>query len=131
MALLSRFFPWSWLMDIEPLWDLGGWSFLSICMAEAKASSSSSISEPFSSKPPTFFHFLTLLFILILLINLSHQPHPSTMASLENTKSSSDSDMSTTNMHPQSTHNPSSKDAGREFGANAHEVPSGPNPISN
>nr|ACU18412.1 unknown [Glycine max] len=71
-------------MDIEPLWAIGGWSFLSnYCMAEPKASSSSSpISEPFS-KSPSFLHFLSLFFILLLLINLSHQPHPSTMASSE------------------------------------------------
>ncbi|KAK7395365.1 hypothetical protein VNO78_15917 [Psophocarpus tetragonolobus] len=118
-------------MDIEPLWAIGGWSFLSnYCMAAPK--SSSPISEPFS-KPPSFLQFLTLFFILLLLINLSHhQPHPSTMPSSETTKSS-ESSMST--MHPQNTHNsyapPSSKDAGREFGADAHEVPSGPNPISN
>ncbi|KAK7338910.1 hypothetical protein VNO77_19544 [Canavalia gladiata] len=118
-------------MDIEPLWNLGGWSnFLSNCMAEPKSSSSSSISEPYS-KSPNFLQFLTLFFILLLLINLSHQPNPSTMASSESTKTS----MSTTNMkNPQKPHNsnsPSSKDVGREFGAEAHEVPSGPNPISN
>nr|KYP41136.1 hypothetical protein KK1_037504 [Cajanus cajan] len=121
-------------MDIEPLWDLGGWSFLSICMAEPKSSSSPN-SEPCPSKSPNFLHFFTLFFILLLLINLSHQPHPSTMASSENTKPSSDSPMSTTNMHPQDTHNshnyPSSKDFGRQFGVEDHEVPSGPNPISN
>ncbi|TKY66091.1 CLAVATA3/ESR (CLE)-related protein TDIF [Spatholobus suberectus] len=119
-------------MDIEPLWALGGWSFLSNCMAEPKSSSSSPISEPFS-KSPTFLQLLSLFFILLVLINLSHQPHPSTMASSESTKSS-ESTMSTTSMHPHNTHNshsPSSKDAGREFGAGAHEVPSGPNPISN
>ncbi|RDX66753.1 CLAVATA3/ESR (CLE)-related protein TDIF, partial [Mucuna pruriens] len=125
MAIL----PWSWLMDIEPLWDLGGWSFLSNCMAEPKSSSSSPISEPFS-KSPTFLQFLTLFFILLLLINLSHQPHPSTMASSDNTKPS-ESAMSTTTMHPHNSHSPSSKDAAREIGADAHEVPSGPNPISN
>ena len=124
-------------MDIEPLWAIGGWSFLSnYCMAEPKASSSSSpISEPFS-KSPSFLHFLSLFFILLLLINLSHQPHPyTTMGSSDKSTKSSESAMSTTSMHPQNTqksHTPSStKDAGREFGADAHEVPSGPNPISN
>jgi len=118
-------------MDIEPLWAIGGWFSLSYCMAEPK--SSSPISEP-CSKPPSFLHFLTLFFILLLLVNLSHQPHPSTMASSETTKAS-ESTMSTTAMHSQNSHKsrtPSSKDAARrEFGAEAHEVPSGPNPISN
>ncbi|XP_047163179.1 CLAVATA3/ESR (CLE)-related protein TDIF-like [Vigna umbellata] len=120
-------------MDIEPLWAIGGWFSLSNCMAEPK--SSSPISEP-CSKSPSFLHFLTLFFVLLLLINLSHQPHPSTMASLESTKASSESTMSTTAMHPQNSQksrSPSSKAASarREFGAEAHEVPSGPNPISN
>ena len=64
-----------------------------------------------------------------------NKTHPSTMASSEKNTKSSESAMPTTSMHPQNTqksHTPSStKDAGREFGADAHEVPSGPNPISN
>nr|AFK49423.1 unknown [Lotus japonicus] len=116
-------------MDIEPLWSLGGWFLLSTCMAQPKTSSSP-ISETFS-KSPTFLHFLTLFFILLLLIHLSYQPNPSTaMASAK----SSESTTSTTNLHPQKTKNSQSSskdDAGREFGADAHEVPSGPNPISN
>ncbi|XP_061367166.1 CLAVATA3/ESR (CLE)-related protein TDIF-like [Gastrolobium bilobum] len=116
-------------MDIEPLWDLGGWSFLSNCMAEPKTPST--ISESFS-KSSTLLQFLTLLFILLFLINLSNQPNPSTMASSEPIKSS-ESTMSTTNLHPHKTQNShtSTKDAGREFRGEAHEVPSGPNPISN
>uniref|UniRef100_A0A2N9IQD5 Uncharacterized protein n=1 Tax=Fagus sylvatica TaxID=28930 RepID=A0A2N9IQD5_FAGSY len=35
---------------------------------------------------------------------------------------------STANLHPKQTRNKHTK---REFGAEAHEVPSGPNPISN
>ncbi|QCE11608.1 hypothetical protein DEO72_LG10g2842 [Vigna unguiculata] len=60
------------------------------------------------------------------------------MASSESTKASPESTMSTTAMmhHPHNTHksrSPPSKGASarREFGAEAHEVPSGPNPISN
>lgn len=116
-------------MDIEPLWALGGWSFLSKCMALPKTQSP--ISESNFSKSPTLIQFLTLLFILLILINLSHQPNPSSMAS-----SSDQSAMSTTSLHPQKTKNShgttSSKGSGRDqFGADAHEVPSGPNPISN
>ncbi|KAK7255929.1 hypothetical protein RIF29_29357 [Crotalaria pallida] len=120
-------------MDIEPLWALGGWFFLSKCMALPKTSSP--VSESFS-KSPIFLHFVTLLFILLILINLSHHPNPpsTTMVSSETAAKSSESSMSTTGLHPhQQAKNTrsSSKDAGREFGADAHEVPSGPNPISN
>ncbi|KAE9622164.1 hypothetical protein Lal_00032714 [Lupinus albus] len=118
-------------MDIEPLWDLGGWFFLSKCMALPKTSSP--ISESFS-KSPIYLQILALFFILLILVNLSHQPNPSSMASLEPVQPSSDqSAMSTTNLHPQKAMNKhsSSKDAAKEFGVDAHEVPSGPNPISN
>nr|AFK46247.1 unknown [Medicago truncatula] len=116
-------------MDFEPLWAIGGWIFLSICMAEPNTS------QPIS-KPLNFFHFLTLFFILLLIINLSHQPttttnptNPSSMTSTKSTESKSTStSTSTTNLHPHKTQ----KDgAGKEFGVDAHEVPSGPNPISN
>ncbi|CAL0328218.1 unnamed protein product [Lupinus luteus] len=96
--------------------------------------SSSTISQSFS-KSPIYLQILALFFILLILVNLSHQPNPSSsMASFEPVKSSDQSAMSTTNLHPQKSKNThsSSKDAARrEFGADAHEVPSGPNPISN
>nr|XP_004492317.1 CLAVATA3/ESR (CLE)-related protein TDIF-like [Cicer arietinum] len=107
-------------MDIDPLWALGGWIFLSNCMAQPKTSSH------LFSKSPTLFHFLTLFFILLLIINLSHQP-TSTMVSTKST-------MSTTNLHPPHKTKNSQKDqkaARDQFGSDAHEVPSGPNPISN
>ncbi|XP_019465441.1 PREDICTED: CLAVATA3/ESR (CLE)-related protein 44-like [Lupinus angustifolius] len=93
---------------------------------------SSTISETFS-KSPIFLQILALFFILLILVNLSHQPNPSSMASFEPVKPSDKSTMSTTNLYPQKSKNThsSSKDAAREFGADAHEVPSGPNPISN
>ncbi|CAI8612378.1 unnamed protein product [Vicia faba] len=105
-------------MDIEPLWSLGGWIFLSNCMA-----------EPNTSKQLIFFHFLTVFLILLLIINLSHQPtstlNPSSTSSTESTMSSSST---STTFHP---HKPQKHGAGKEFGVDAHEVPSGPNPISN
>ncbi|KAJ1409593.1 hypothetical protein SESBI_22649 [Sesbania bispinosa] len=96
-------------------------------MAEAKTPSP--ISETFSHSHP-FLQFLTFLILLLLLINLYHTPNPSAMASSEPIKSST---MSTTNLHPQKTMNShsSSKETQREFGVEAHDVPSGPNPISN
>ncbi|CAK8541585.1 unnamed protein product [Lathyrus sativus] len=105
-------------MDIEPLWFLGGWIFLSNCMA-----------EPNTSKQLNFFHFLTLFLILLLIINLSHQPtstiNPSPTTSTKSTMSPSST---STNLHP---HKPQKHGDGKEFGVDAHEVPSGPNPISN
>ncbi|OIW07565.1 hypothetical protein TanjilG_08452 [Lupinus angustifolius] len=117
-------------MDIEPFWAFGGWFFLSKCMALPKTSTP--ISESFT-KSSIFLQILTLFFILLILVNLSHQPNPSTKASFEPVKSSDQPTMSTTNFHPQKAKNThsSSKDVGRDFGADAHEVPSGPNPISN
>ncbi|KAE9618032.1 hypothetical protein Lal_00037816 [Lupinus albus] len=110
-------------MDIEPFWALGGWFFLSKCMALPKTSTP--ISESFS-KSSTFLPILTLFFILLILVNLSHQPNPSTKPSFKPVKSSHQSTMSTTNLHPQKA-----KNTRKEFGVDAHEVPSGPNPISN
>lgn len=54
-------------------------------------------------------------------------------SSSKSSESTTTSTMSTTNLHPHKTQSfhTSSKDGGREFGADAHEVPSGPNPISN
>ncbi|KAI9112293.1 hypothetical protein K1719_016816 [Acacia pycnantha] len=130
-------------MDIDLLWALGGWCFLilSNCMAEPKSSSSS---QHLSSKSlPNWLQFLSFLFVLLLLINLSHNQlnpssKPPSMASSEPTttsaKSSSpfSSSESTTNLNPKKAHNShTSSRNGKEFGSDAHEVPSGPNPISN
>jgi hypothetical protein len=108
-------------MDIEPFWGIGGWIFLSNCMAESNI-----------SKPLNLFHFITLFFILLLIINLSHQQtttiNPSSIPTTKSSESESTASSSTTNLHPHKTQ----KDgAGKEFGVDAHEVPSGPNPISN
>ncbi|XP_057743643.1 CLAVATA3/ESR (CLE)-related protein 41-like [Arachis stenosperma] len=124
-------------MDIEPFLGSWGWFLLSNCMAESKNSPSSS-SQTFvfskSSHCYFLFQFLAFLFIFLLLFNFSHVPTKSLPS--ESTISSS-----YTSLHPQpqKTHHPhnhishtSSKDAGsREFGADEHEVPSGPNPIQN
>lgn len=129
-------------MDIDLLWDLGGWCFLlySNCMAENK----SSFSPNLSPKSLPIINFLQILFVLLLLINLSHnqQLNPSSkspsLASSQHTTSSAKSSSSpsefTTNLNPKTTHNShtsSTSPKGREFGSDAHEVPSGPNPISN
>ncbi|KAK7350249.1 hypothetical protein VNO77_08607 [Canavalia gladiata] len=99
----------------------------------AQPKTSSPISEAFSNSHPFFFLFLTFLFILLLLFNFSNIPNPPAMMATSKPIKYSESAMSTTNLHPQKTKNPhsSSKDDGREFRAEAHEVPSGPNPIQN
>ncbi|GMI73500.1 hypothetical protein HRI_001019300 [Hibiscus trionum] len=118
-------------MDIEPWWTLGGWFFLCFfdCMAPA-----SPLTHAYEKT-----HFplllLTLFFVLLLLSNPSTNPIVSSNATpsipfkrlllLRNSSKSS-----TMNLHPRQRAS-SSKSSRREFGAEAHEVPSGPNPISN
>ncbi|KAG5233677.1 CLE protein [Salix suchowensis] len=78
------------------------------------------------------YHFLSLLgflFIFILLITTSTKPkNPTNMAASIPIRrlllESSESPSTAMNLHPKQT-----QDA--QFGASAHEVPSGPNPISN
>ncbi|XVF81158.1 hypothetical protein PTKIN_Ptkin15bG0134400 [Pterospermum kingtungense] len=97
--------------------------------------------------------FLTLFFIFLLLVNPTTNPTNSSINGTTTTTSvpfkrlllhdhsSKSSTSSSMNLHPKkmpnthSTSSPStSKSSSRsksEFGAEAHEVPSGPNPISN
>ncbi|XP_021830574.1 CLAVATA3/ESR (CLE)-related protein 41 [Prunus avium] len=139
-------------MDIEPLWALGGWFLLPNCMAAAPktspSSSSPSVSEFHTKLNPSLLLFLSLVFfIFLLLVSPISNPtttSPSSMASSSSSKrlllEPSKPAMSTTNLHPKNTQNSrtsatsstsSTARARREFGAEAHEVPSGPNPISN
>ncbi|KAG6657667.1 hypothetical protein I3843_04G097900 [Carya illinoinensis] len=126
-------------MDFEPLWAVGGWLIFPNCMAVPKTSSPS-ISEIHAKSHP-FVLFLVMLFIFLLLINLISNPTNPSMASsapikrllLEPQQASA---ASTANLYPKQTRNrphtsSSSSSTKREFGAEAHEVPSGPNPISN
>ncbi|CAL9023265.1 unnamed protein product [Prunus brigantina] len=138
-------------MDIEPLWALGGWFLLPNCMAAAPktspSSSSPSVSEFHTKLNPSLLLFLSIVFfIFLLLVSPISNPtttSPSSMASSSSSSSKrlllepSKPAMSTTNLHPKKTQNSrtsatsSTARARREFGAEAHEVPSGPNPISN
>lgn len=119
-------------MDIEPLWALGGWFLLPNCMASAPKS----ISETHTTKLHPLILSLTLVFILLLLL----------VTPLSNPNSNPASSMAskrlllaetTTNLQPKKTQNShattssTSTRSRSEFGAEAHEVPSGPNPISN
>ncbi|XP_044492394.1 LOW QUALITY PROTEIN: CLAVATA3/ESR (CLE)-related protein TDIF [Mangifera indica] len=123
-------------MDIEPLRALGGW-FISLdnCMAAPKTPSNFSVTTSKS-------HFLYLLFalfcIFLILLSSSYHENLSKMSPsithqnnrflLESSESSSSSTTATMNLHPEQTKNKAAK---REYEAAAHEVPSGPNPISN
>ncbi|KAJ8749448.1 hypothetical protein K2173_025643 [Erythroxylum novogranatense] len=133
-------------MDIEPLWALGGWFLFSNCMATPK--SHTPITETCSKYSP--HHFLFFFALLLILLLVTSQPtgplNPSAKLSsttvkrilIESTDSDSATSTTTTamNLHPEQTHkahrfSSSSKSKHREFGVEAHEVPSGPNPISN
>ncbi|EXC24189.1 hypothetical protein L484_015208 [Morus notabilis] len=135
-------------MDIESLWALGGWFLLQNCMAAPKTSSSSSpsIFENQITKSNTFLLVVALVFIFLLLSTtrtpISNPRDPyyyNSMASTLNSRrrllmdsSGSTATVSTTNLHPKKAQKPHSSPSTRtKFGAEAHEVPSGPNPISN
>ncbi|KAB1210166.1 CLAVATA3/ESR (CLE)-related protein TDIF [Morella rubra] len=122
-------------MDFEPLWDLGGWLIFPNCMAVPKTSSS--ISEIHTKSHP-FILFLAILFIFLLLINLSNTMNPSMASSVPVKRllldPSASAASTTTSLHPKQIgkrHTSPTSSTKREFGADAHEVPSGPNPISN
>ena len=108
-----------WLMDIEPLWGVGGWFFFLNCMATASQKQSSS---------HFFVLFLSLFFSFLLLLTLISSP-PS-MASDRHHRLLS---ASSTAFHPKKSRPRTTSPATvvGQFGAEAHEVPSGPNPISN
>ncbi|KAJ6403795.1 hypothetical protein OIU84_012074 [Salix udensis] len=95
-----------------------------------------------------FFIFLALLFVFVLLTSPSKPISSTNMIASISIKrfllESSEPASTTMNLHPkhtQATHTssssssssppPSSKSKRKKFGAEAHEVPSGPNPISN
>nr|XP_011458193.1 PREDICTED: CLAVATA3/ESR (CLE)-related protein TDIF-like [Fragaria vesca subsp. vesca] len=122
-------------MDIEPLWALGGWFLFPNCMASAPKSISESHTTPATKLHPALILSLTLVFALLLLL-ATPLSNPSSMATkrllLADTTTTT-----TTNLQPKETQNShkgtssTSTRARSEFGAEAHEVPSGPNPISN
>ncbi|GMI76178.1 hypothetical protein HRI_001287100 [Hibiscus trionum] len=134
-------------MDIEPLWDLGGWFFLFIaCMAAPK--SQSTLAAAAAAESHSFLLLLALsLFTFLLLLNpttTNHHPmnSPNVTPSipfkrllLHASSKPSTPTPSSMSFHPTPTSTSSSpastSSSRREFGAGAHEVPSGPNPISN
>ncbi|KAJ8558235.1 hypothetical protein K7X08_005001 [Anisodus acutangulus] len=105
-------------MDIDLWWTLGGEIFClsDYCMATLK---NSHISQ-------SFLYFIIILFIFLILL---HSPHnnPSNNSDLN----SSSSTTATMKLHPRKIPRNHQNPARKEYGAAAHEVPSGPNPISN
>ncbi|KAJ0234644.1 CLAVATA3/ESR [Hirschfeldia incana] len=88
-----------------------------------------------SSHSHTLLRFIILL-SFILLINLTipmtHQRYTSTVAPFERVLlESSVPASSTMDLHPKARTRRSHSSRKREFANDAHEVPSGPNPISN
>ncbi|XP_011080181.1 CLAVATA3/ESR (CLE)-related protein TDIF [Sesamum indicum] len=146
-------------MDIDFLWSLGGCiRFLHPrnCMATSlmriNSSSSSSSPSPFSlleipTKPHHFFFFFGLLFVLLAVVSSSGSDPSVTAAASsalpphETLFSGERAAAKTVDFQPRKkASNPhASKPKGykdddgdrRQFEASDHEVPSGPNPISN
>ncbi|KAL9228290.1 hypothetical protein vseg_003885 [Gypsophila vaccaria] len=133
-------------MDIDPLWLIGGCSsrFLSsFCMAQTNNTSSKhSYNINCYSKSHTLLTFVSLFFVILLLVNPAHQARSfSNMVSEPDDRqtlaasasgaaastSSSLSTLSTSSFKPKHGGNLPSK----QFEGDEHEVPSGPNPISN
>lgn len=130
-------------MDIDLLWSFGGWFLILFfetnnyyCMAKLR--SSSQISQ-FSNPSSSLFCIALLIFIFLITLLQSSTSMAATSVPFEPTTSSRDEPSrtsTTTTMnfdhHPKrTTHHQSHSKSTRSFEAGAHEVPSGPNPISN
>nr|A1EC31.1 RecName: Full=CLAVATA3/ESR (CLE)-related protein TDIF; AltName: Full=Tracheary element differentiation inhibitory factor; Contains: RecName: Full=TDIFp; Flags: Precursor [Zinnia elegans]ABL67522.1 CLAVATA3/ESR-related protein precursor [Zinnia elegans] len=131
-------------MDIDLLWSFGGWFFIlfpetiNYCMAKLR--STSQISHFTNPRSCSSLFFVALLIITILITMLqsstsmevtslpTHQP---TSSNSHDESSTSSTATTTTDLHPKRTHHQSHPKPTRSFEAGAHEVPSGPNPISN
>ncbi|KAL3358963.1 hypothetical protein AABB24_015844 [Solanum stoloniferum] len=109
-------------MDIDLLWTLGGvllfFQSNYYCMATFKSQS--------------FLYFITLFLILFILVHSNNHhdqnsdPNYSSSSSSSSSSSTSSTTRATMKLHPRKI--PKNQ---AEYGGAAHEVPSGPNPISN
>ncbi|CAA2934107.1 CLAVATA3/ESR (CLE)-related protein 41-like [Olea europaea var. sylvestris] len=107
----------------------GGFRFPN-CMAKSKSSSSEA-----STKSYMFLLLLGFLFISLVLVHSSDPVKPSMKTAVSSTRrlvpdSPKASATNSMDVHVHPKKRPNSHTWG-EFGAGAHEVPSGPNPISN
>ncbi|GMI66388.1 hypothetical protein HRI_000308100 [Hibiscus trionum] len=125
-------------MDVEPLWALVGVpaSFASPTSTLYMAAAAFIKPPPPPPPPPPLSkpHFLliclSLFFTLLLLLNPTINPSADTRRLLPDTSSEPTSSTMNIDQTPK-PHSSSSSSWRRQFGAAAHEVPSGPNPISN
>ncbi|KAK9057427.1 hypothetical protein SSX86_022262 [Deinandra increscens subsp. villosa] len=130
-------------MDIDLLWSFWGWFLIlfpetiNYCMAKVR--SSSQISQSPNPKLCSSLFYIALLIFIIFITELQSSssmevaslPTESTTSNSHD-ESSRSSSTTTTGFHPKRTHDHQSHPkSARSFQAGAHEVPSGPNPISN
>lgn len=128
---------------------LGNWGVLFFifklyCMAKTKTPSSSSSSSysslspiDTSTKSNPFLLFLSLIFIFLLLARPTDQIRHSNRVSepvsqiLAASAASSSSSTTTSSFQPKTAQHGKKTVPSKEFESSEHEVPSGPNPISN
>lgn len=121
-------------MDIDPLWVLGGCRFnlSSNCMAEIKIPPSSPRENYTKSHP--FLLFLSFLFIFLLLARPADQIRNSNMVTEPVSQTlptpTTSSSLTVSSLQPKKSHNEKTLPS-KQFETSEHEVPSGPNPISN
>ncbi|KAK4731794.1 hypothetical protein R3W88_024782 [Solanum pinnatisectum] len=110
-------------MDIDLLWTLGG--VLLFFQSNYYCMATSSQFSTFKSQ--SFLYFITLFFIFLILVHSNHHHDPNYSSSSSSSSSSTSSKTrATMKLHPRKI--PKNQ---AEYGGAAHEVPSGPNPISN
>ncbi|KAL2945505.1 CLAVATA3/ESR [Bienertia sinuspersici] len=99
--------------------------------SSSSSSSYSSSRDYYHTKSHPFLIFLSFIFILLLLARPADQIRPSNMVSEPTAQTVSVSTQtSPSTLKPRKTQNDKSTTS-KQFEANEHEVPSGPNPISN
>ncbi|KAM0050963.1 hypothetical protein Hdeb2414_s0007g00229831 [Helianthus debilis subsp. tardiflorus] len=129
-------------MDIDLLWSFGGWYYIlfpetiNYCMAKLRSSSQiSHFSNPRSCSSLLCVALLILTILITMLQSSSSMEVaslPTHQATFSNSQDeSSRSPTTTTDFRHQRTRHQSHPKPTRSFEAAAHEVPSGPNPISN
>ncbi|XP_042482659.1 CLAVATA3/ESR (CLE)-related protein TDIF-like [Macadamia integrifolia] len=124
-------------MDIDLLWASGGWFLGPDCMAATTTS--------IEGRSQALLLFLGILFIILLLATPSDQSrmimsmasslptkkHLSESSSTTATTTTTSTSQTTMDLHPHNTKTTHHSSSSRQFEAGEHEVPSGPNPISN
>lgn len=132
----------NWLMDIDLLWSFGGWFLIiysdtiNYCMANLRSTSHiSKFSNPNSCSSLVLIALLIIIFLITSTqssTSMAVASHPSEPTTSSHDHESPKSSTTTMNFHRKRTHDHQAHPKPtRSFEAGAHEVPSGPNPISN